>query len=181
MHVNLITPVCAAHMRRPRSIFMMSIAVSAVAMLAFPTSANAARLVWNFSPSAPAGLYYIEHGAWRVGDRVAVWPSPELAGMLDRLGVLKRGRLLIKTVAAIEGDRVCRAGGTITLNGHEATTARIATSTGEILPSWDGCQTLTASEVFLLGETEGSFDGRYFGITSTRDIIGPVRLTVRVR
>jgi type IV secretory pathway protease TraF len=33
-------------------------------------------------------------------------------------------------------------------------------------------------EVFLLGETDNSFDGRYFGITPASDIIGPLEALV---
>ena len=34
---------------------------------------------------------------------------------------------------------------------------------GRTLPSWDGCRRLGGGELFLLGDTVDSFDGRYWG------------------
>jgi type IV secretory pathway protease TraF len=165
--------------RRGKAITLLLVAV-AVAMLAVPVSAGGARLVWNFTPSAPVGLYSIEREAWRKGDRVAVRPAPALADLLDQMGILKRGRLLIKTVAAADGDQVCRVGTTLTINGHASAIARSVTSIGKKLPAWEGCQMLSADEVLLLGETEESFDGRYFGVTGAAEVVGPVRLLASV-
>lgn len=158
-----------------RTVFL-SLAVAGVAMLAVPVSASAARLVWNASPSAPTGLYSIDHGAWHVGDRVGVWPPNALAVDLDRRGVLPHGKLLIKRVVAGPGDTVCRAGVLVSINGSQAANAMTATDSGSPLPVWTGCQTLGSSEVFLLGDTANSYDGRYFGVTSSEDIVGRVSL-----
>lgn len=143
-------------------------------MLCFSGSANSARLVWNTTASAPAGLYSIEQGTWSVGDRVAVRPSPDLADDLDRRGILPRGKLLIKKVVAGLGDEVCRDGERVTVNGSRAAVAKVASRGGEALPSWTGCRSLGASEVLLLGDTADSYDGRYFGVTLAEDIIGRV-------
>jgi len=40
------------------------------------------------------------------------------------------------------------------------------------LPSWQGCATLNDEQVFLLGDAAGSYDGRYFGVTRAKEIIG---------
>ena len=150
----------------------LSVAAAAIAMLCFSANASSARLVWNTTASAPAGLYRIEQGIWRVGDRVAVRPSASLAEDLDRRGVLPLGKLLIKRVAAGRGDTVCRDGERVTVNGSLAAIARNASRTGEALPSWGGSRRLDASEVLLLGDTIDSYDGRYFSSTSTGDVIG---------
>ena len=51
--------------------------------------------------------------------------------------------------------------------------ARLAWDTaGRVLPSWDGCRTLAADEVFLLGDTADSFDSRYWGPVRTTAIDG---------
>jgi type IV secretory pathway protease TraF len=157
----------------------LSVAAIAIAMLCFTGNANSARLVWNTTASAPAGLYSIEQGIWRVGDRVAVRPSASLAEDLDRRGILPLGKLLIKRVAAGRGDTVCRDGERVTVNGSQVAVAKIAPRIAETLPSWGGCRRLSASEVLLLGDTPDSYDGRYFGVTFADDITGRVTMLVR--
>lgn len=156
----------------------LSVAAIAIAMLCFAGNANSARLVWNTTASAPAGLYSIEQGIWRVGDRVAVRPSASLAEDLDRRGILPLGKLLIKRVAAGRGDTVCRDGERVTVNGSQVAVAKVASRTAQALPSWDGCRRLSTSEVLLLGDTTDSYDGRYFGVTAARDVIGSVSMLV---
>lgn len=162
----------------PRPIVILTTSAAALAMLAAPISVTSARLVWNASPSAPTGLYIIDHGNWRAGDRVAVLPSPLLADDLDRRGVLARGRLLIKLVAAGQGDQVCRDSERFSINGVTRGMAQTASRSGEALPTWSGCKTLGASEVLLLGDTDNSYDGRYFGVTQAEEIMGRVHLLV---
>ena len=157
---------------------ILGVGAAAIAMLCFTGNASSARLVWNTTASAPTGLYSIEQGTWRTGDRVAVRPSASLAGDLDRRGVLPLGKLLIKSVAAGRGDTVCRDGERVTVNGSLAAIAKSASRTGEALPRWGGCRQLGASEVLLLGDTADSYDGRYFGVTSAEDVVGRVALLV---
>ena len=155
-----------------RRVVIASISAAAVAMLAVPISASSAQLVWNLTPSAPAGLYRIERGAWHVGDRVAVLPSQDLAADLDERGVLRNGKLLIKRVAAAAGDKVCRQNDEVSVNGRVVAKAKINGSDGALLPFWHGCVTLSDAQIFLLGDTANSYDGRYFGVTSASDVIG---------
>lgn len=147
-------------------------------MLAIPVSANSARLVWNATPSAPTGLYSIEQGRWHVGDRVAVKPAEQLAADLERRGVLPRGKLLIKRIAAGQGDTVCRDGVDVTVNELAVAVARDVSGSGEKLPVWLGCRTLGPSDVLLLGDTADSYDGRYFGATSANGILGRVSMLI---
>lgn len=157
---------------------ILSVAAVAIAMLCFTGSVSSARLVWNTTASAPTGLYSIEQGTWRTGDRVAVRPSVSLAEDLDRRGILPLGKLLIKRVAAGRGDTVCRDGERVTVNGSVAAIAKIASRAGKALPAWNGCRQLGASQVLLLGDTADSYDGRYFGFTSAKDIIGRVGILI---
>ena len=156
----------------------LSVAAAAIAMLCFTGNASSARLVWNTTASAPTGLYSIEQGTWRVGDRVAVRPSASLAEDLDRRGILPLGKLLIKRVAAGRGDTVCRDGKRVTVNGLQVAVAKVASRTAEALPLWGGCRRLGASEVLLLGDTPDSYDGRYFGVTSAEEVFGRVELLI---
>jgi signal peptidase I len=99
-----------------------------------------------------------------------------LAAELDRRGVLPRGKLLIKRVVAAAGDAVCRRDGTVLVNDEVIAQAKSNDSTGEPLPSWQGCASLHEGQVFLLGDTAGSYDGRYFGVTRASEIIGRAEL-----
>ena len=73
---------------------------------------------------------------------------------------------------------MCRDGERVTVNGSVAGMAKIASRTGEALPSWGGCRRLSASEVLLLGDTPDSYDGRYFGVTGAQDVIGRVAMLI---
>lgn len=143
-------------------------------VLALAGAGNAPRLVWNFTASVPLGLYALEERHWERDDRVALKPSGRLLEILQSADVLRAGRLLLKRVAAISGDEVCRSGESVTING----VARVYARGDPGLLRWSGCVRLLTGEVFLLGETDDSYDGRYFGITSAADILGPVRSVV---
>ena len=157
-------------MRRPRSIGIPVVAMVGIVML-IASAWVQARLIWNFTPSIPIGLYAIEERDWVRGDRVALKPTGQLQETLRSANVLEEGRLLMKRVAASAGDEVCRSGTLVSVNGFAAAIARSDAS----LPRWSGCIPLSAGDVFLLGETDNSFDGRYFGVTSAEDIVGPVQ------
>ena len=159
-------------LRRFQLFVMACVALVAILMLAVPAAAGSARFVWNVTASAPAGLYRITHEPWFSGDRVAVLPGEALGADLERRGVLSKGKLLIKRVAAVTGDRVCRHEAIVSINDEIAAKVRVVDSHGMPLPSWQGCVTLDDRQVFLLGDTPGSYDGRYFGVTRTRDIVG---------
>lgn len=167
-----------ANMPPRRQVVMAGISSAAVAMLAIPMGASSAQFVWNVTPSAPAGLYRIERGAWNAGDRVAVLLSPDLAADLDKRGVLRSGKLLIKRVTAASGDTVCRLHDELSVNGGVVARAKVRSSDGALLPVWYGCVTLNDEEVFLLGDTPSSYEGRYFGITAANDVLGRARLLV---
>lgn len=156
------------------------LSVSAIATLLAPAQSKPGSLVWNFTPSIPVGLYRIESGPWSKGDLVAVDPSAELRGLLSQAGVLKSDRLLLKRVAGVGGDTVCREGERILLNGELVAIARRGDATGVTLTLWSGCQLLTDEQVFLLGDHPQSFDGRYFGPTVAGDVVGPLKALVQI-
>lgn len=47
------------------------------------------------------------------------------------------------------------------------------------MPTWTGCTRLHGPQLFLLMDNAASFDGRYFGPTEGKDIIGKARLLWR--
>jgi type IV secretory pathway protease TraF len=84
---------------------------------------------------------------------------------------------IVKRVAATRGDLVCGIGEAVFVNGRFAALRWREDPSGRPLPWWTGCARLGTGALFLL--TVGgpdSFDGRYFGVTSTRNVVGRARL-----
>lgn len=135
-----------------------------------------ARLMWNASASAPIGLYWIDHDAsLRVGDLVAISPPEEIARFLDGRHYLPSGVPLIKHVAALPGQRICRDGAIVTRDGRLIAVAKMQDRMGRALPVWRGCRRLHAGQVFLLNPALDSLDGRYFGSLPAAGLIGNAR------
>lgn len=132
------------------------------------------RLIWNASASAPIGLYWVSPGAAPGrGDMVVAWPPAAARRLAARRHYLPAGVPLVKRVAAIAGDRICAVGRVVTVNGRPVAARRAADAAGRPLPAWTGCVRLGPGMVLLLMRaTPDSFDGRYFGPSQARDIIG---------
>lgn len=131
-------------------------------------------LVWNVSGSVPTGLYWIaEAKELSVGDRVAIEPPPALRIILDRRGYLPSGLPLLKRVAAISGQQVCRFRHGIMIDGRLVVLARARDTLGRPLPRWSGCKRLGKGDIFTLNPDQAhSFDGRYFGVLAAGSVIG---------
>ena len=131
----------------------------------------------NQSPSVPRGLYLRQPGAApEKGTMVALVQPPVARRYLGALG-MPREILLIKRVAAVGGDPVCRQGSGIRMSDRVVPVLD-RDRRGAALPGWTGCRRLGPDELFLLGDTPGSFDSRYFGPVRTRDLEGVFRETL---
>lgn len=129
-------------------------------------------LIYNPSNSVPAGFYVRVDREPERGDFVTVLAAnvaPAYAALRDYTDPSDR---FLKRIAAVGGQRVCAEGDTVAIDGAATVVRARYDSVGRSLPSWDGCRLLTTSEVFLLGDTADSFDGRYWGLTSTELIAG---------
>jgi type IV secretory pathway protease TraF len=72
--------------------------------------------------------------------------------------------LLVKHVAALPGQSVCRNWLTVSVDAVTIGEARERDSRGCPLPSWQGCCVIAVGEVFLMSaQSADSLDGRYFG------------------
>lgn len=137
-------------------------ALAALATLAVAVRGLPSLALVNESPSIPRGLYIRSFDQrLRTGAVVAVAPPPEGRRYLDRLGMPPETPLL-KRVAAIAGDPVCRQGAELRWPGGAAR-ALTRDRFGLGLPAWSGCRRLGADELLVLGDTPASFDSRYFG------------------
>ncbi|ARE40962.1 Type IV secretory pathway, protease TraF [Rhodovulum sp. P5] len=146
-----------------------------IALIAFSAIIHANPiLVWNASASVPIGFYAVQPlDTPNVGDLVVLEPPSPLGDWLLEHGYLGADVPLIKHVAAIPGQRVCRTGVTISIDGETVATARERDRFARPLPVWQGCQRLTNDQVFFLNpDTEASLDGRYFGPLPRDTIIG---------
>ena len=136
------------------------------------------RLVWNASASAPIGLYVVSPGApLAPGDMVIARTPAPWRTLAARRHYLPANVPLVKRVVAVRGDTICARGAAVSINGVAAVTRRAHDARGRVLPWWEGCLRLAKNDAFLLmvGE-EASFDGRYFGATRGRDILGKAHL-----
>ncbi|MCY1330443.1 conjugative transfer signal peptidase TraF [compost metagenome] len=132
------------------------------------------KLVWNASASAPIGLYTIEApGRLEVSDLVLVSAPEPLATLLSDRGYLPRGVPLIKHVAALPKQQVCRSGRQIIVDGVPIGAALDRDRLGRDLPAWQGCRVIADDELFLMNwQVLDSLDGRYFGPIPTSLVLG---------
>lgn len=130
--------------------------------------------IWNVSSSAPVGLYAVRPiGKLTVTNLVVARPLEPLADWLAARGYLARGVPLIKRVAGLPGQKVCREGFSVSVDGIAMAEARERDHAGRSLPVWRGCFVLRPGEVFLLNwEEPASLDGRYFRAFPIERLIG---------
>lgn len=133
-----------------------------------------ALLLWNASASAPIGLYArVPADHLSVGDLVIVKPPAPLASFLEQRRYIGHDVVLIKRVAALGGQSVCRIDRLIAIDGKPLGFAQSNDHLGRPLPIWQGCQVLAVSQVFLMTtNVPASLDGRYFGPLDRKTIIG---------
>ncbi|MBM9401026.1 S26 family signal peptidase [Gluconacetobacter azotocaptans] len=132
------------------------------------------RWVWNETASVPIGLYRIQPTVpVRVGDIVALRLPEREATLLATRGYLPFGVPLLKPVAALAGQNVCRSGVHVTIDGKAAGDAKTVDHRGRPLPVWQGCQHLGPGQVFVMNAAvPTSLDGRYFGVLPMDTVIG---------
>ena len=160
-----------------RFYFRATAAAASVFVLSFAAVALTdplPRIIWNASASAPLGLYRIRPDSDPpVGALIAVAPPERLGHWMAERGYLGRDVPLLKHVAAKAGQRVCRIGATVSVDGRAVAVALIRDRIGRPLPAWQGCRTLATGELLLLNpDHPDSLDGRYFGPIPASAVIG---------
>jgi len=125
----------------------------------------APRVIWNASASVPIGFYSVSRATPpQVGDLVLVVPPAPLGRYMAERHYLPLGVPMLKHVAALAGQQICRDGTRITIDGTHVGDARTRDRHDRGLPVWRGCRTLATDEVFLMNpDVPDSLDGRYFG------------------
>ena len=98
---------------------------------------------------------------------------PNCADLLAERHYLPTGVPLLKRIAAVRGQRVCRDALSITIDGQYVGAARPRDRLGRPLPTWAGCHVLRTGELFVMNPAApDSFDGRYFGVLRLTHVIG---------
>lgn len=134
-----------------------------VAVIATMISPPRLRIVWNTTTSTPVGLYAVTHAVPQRGDLLVTWLPADVESLAVARGILSPRTPVLKPVAALAGDIVCRSGHAVTINGRFAAMARELDRHGRRLPIWRYCRALPPDHVFLLGQHPDSFDSRYYG------------------
>ena len=142
---------------------VLALSLLVVASAALMTAHAQPIVIYNPSQSVPSGFYLRSSESPGRGDFVTVAAfevAPEYAALR---GYADRSDRFLKRVAATEGQLVCAEGETILIDGAQAATRIKRDAEGRTLPAWRGCRRLVAGELFLLGDTDDSFDSRYWG------------------
>ena len=129
-------------------------------------------LIWNRTGSAPEGLYWRSNEPFTPGRWVIVSARSVDAQWAEAHGFVGRDWPLLKRIAGIAGDEICRHGQMISINGDTVASAHLVDPSGRNLPDWQGCVRLLETDVFLLNAHPDSLDGRYFGATKLEDLDG---------
>lgn len=128
----------------------------------------------NESASLPRGLYLRQVAARPDRGVVAAAAQPPSArAYLSALGA-PADMMLIKRVAAVGGDHVCRDHARV-FTPIVSGPVTVYDRRGARLPTWRACRRLEADEVFLMGDTATSFDSRYFGPLQRSELRGVYR------
>ena len=173
--------IAARRERRRRLRIAAAAALAAVPCAATIVSRPPPLLLWNASASTPRGLYRVYPGAEvHRGDSVVAALREPYRTLAARRGYLPLGVPLVKRVAAAPGEQICARGAVISIDGKSAAVRKTLDARGRKLPGWSGCAFLRRGEYLLLGESTWSFDGRYFGVTRSSEIIGRAVLLWRV-
>jgi conjugative transfer signal peptidase TraF len=149
--------------------YVATIGVAVASLVSLPL-----RLVWNASASVPIGFYLIDPPRdVRVGDLVAVMPPKPLADFMVERGYIGRNVPLLKHVAALPGQQVCRTGNAITVDDVRFGDALDRDRRGRPLPVWQGCRKVADGDIFLMNvSVADSLDSRYFGPIAANAVIG---------
>jgi type IV secretory pathway protease TraF len=125
-------------------------------------------VLMNRSDSLPRGLYLRTLEPIALGSIVAMPTPPVILPYLEAVSPAWAKWLerhpLIKRVAAIQGDEICRDGrGAVTVGVAFLGVAATTLPDGGALPTWAGCQRLGENEIAVVGDTPDSLDSRIYG------------------
>lgn len=162
--------------RRSRWCVFAIMLVGLALLLASVTVGAQPLLVWNATASAPIGLYRVRsvgNRPLRIGELVLIRPDAASARFYAERGYLALGVPLLKRIVAVAGQSVCERDGVLSIDGQHVADALPTDGRGRPLVAWSDCRRLRDGELFVLMATvPASLDGRYFGPTPIRSVMG---------
>lgn len=157
----------------PMSRTPLALAIPAIVALTLTlTPGRDPIVVWNATASVPIGLYRVVAGQPQRGSIVVIRLPQPLRTYADARAYLPASVFLIKPIAALRGDILCRHGSVVSVNGRVVAFARKVDHAGRPLLSWRGCRRLNATHIAVIANQPDSFDSRYFGPVDTDNLIG---------
>lgn len=131
-------------------------------------------IVRNTSPSMPYGFYLVQSARTISRGDLVVFQLPQTVKQeMSGFRWIGRLTLLLKQVAAIQGDVVCSRGGKLFINDTFIADSKKDDSEGRLIPVFRGCFTVGESKFLPIStRIPNSFDGRYFGAVSEGEIVG---------
>ena len=131
----------------------------------------------NISESLPKGIYLKSDGGEPEPGSLVIFQNSLADSMGTARGYIRRGASLGKRVAAVPGDTIRMGGGQPTeVNGRKA---------GRRALGWDSLGrpvdpilfegVVPEGKLLVLGETENSFDSRYYGFIAKAEVTGTLK------
>ena len=157
-------------MRRSRAL-VTCLCAAGIALIAAGALNTRDVVLFNPSPSAPTGFYLRTDETVRDGVFVTVRAVDVAPGLAALLGFSDERDRFIKRALVRPGEPICARGEEV-MYGARVLRRRLFDAQGHALPTWEGCHTLEDGDVFLVGDTDDSFDSRYFGIVPRSAIEG---------
>jgi conjugative transfer signal peptidase TraF len=164
--------MCADQPRRGQIFVLAIVSIILVAAIAIPTRARVPWLIYNGSGSAPLGFYRVNRRPPARGDMAVIRPSATIESLLATHGLLPSGVPLLKRIAGVAGDEICRSDGVVRVNRNVVAEALDHGHDGLPLPVWQGCLRLFEGQFFVVQPHPYSFDSRYFGPVCECQIVG---------
>ena len=159
-----------------RQIALLStVAIVIVAAVVVPARSPLPWVIYNVSGSAPLGWYRVVRRTPARGELAVVRPLEAVESALAMATHHAPNVPLLKRVAGVEGDQVCRVGTVVFVDGEAVAEALERHQNGHPPPVWEGCVTLRRGQFFLLNDHRYSFDSRYFGPVDERQVLGVAR------
>lgn len=138
----------------------------------------------NTSPSQPLGIYRALKfdGRLDAGDLVLFKPPKAMHSYVYGRGWLKEGRMMLKNVGALPGDLYEVTDEAITINGQYVGPISKVDSDGLPMPCLRGRFKVNEGEFLPIStHIPNSFDGRYFGAVSIKEIKAKAVLVYRFK
>lgn len=165
---------CIYRFRKFRVLFFSLIFISLLAVIVNIIKVAGYHVTYSATTSMPRGFYLVVpiKKIMRY-DIVEFTPPKVILDFVRNLHWIPESGLVIKYVFGMPGDDVCVHDEAIWINGNKIGRVYRTYAFEKLLPQTKICGKLENDQYLLLStKRERSFDGRYFGAISSRNILG---------